>query len=183
MMAAAYSATVDRALATLTAHRILGHLQLIHGHFQHFTLSHVLLHLFHLLHHLAQRLGSRLAVALPPGVEPSIVVAEAGRIGQVELVDGGTEFLTVSSVVKTGLRAIPDRDVHEAVLTSADFEAAEAQLNDQGRPIIDFTLTPASVRASSRLTSPVNSIVPWRFVRGVRRMGQFTTRPSTVRQR
>ncbi len=87
--------------------------------------------------------GSRLAVSLPPGVEPSIVVAEAGRVGQVELVDGGTEFLTVSSVVKTGYRAIPDQDVHLAVLTSADFEAAEAQLNDQGRPVIEFALTPS----------------------------------------
>ena len=87
--------------------------------------------------------GNRLSVALPPGVEPSIVVAEAGRVGQVELVDGGTEFLTVSSVVKTGPRAIPDQEVHQAVLTSGDFKAAEARLNNQDRPIIDFALTPS----------------------------------------
>jgi preprotein translocase subunit SecD len=78
----------------------------------------------------------------PAGAEPSIVVAEAGRVGQVELVDGGTRFLTIGSMVKTGPGAIPDQDVYQALLTSTDFEAAEAQLGDKDRPIIKFTLTP-----------------------------------------
>lgn len=93
---------------------------------------------------LALAVGSnRLTVSLPSGVEPSVVVAEASRIGQVELVDGGAEFLTVSSMVKTGPRAIPDQGVYQAVLTSADFEAAEARLGDKGRPVIEFVLTSA----------------------------------------
>jgi preprotein translocase subunit SecD len=58
-------------------------------------------------------------------------------------VDGGTEFLSIGSRVKTGAQAIPDREVYQAVLTSADFETVEAQLTDRGRPIIKFTLTPA----------------------------------------
>jgi preprotein translocase subunit SecD len=87
--------------------------------------------------------GKSGAVSMPPSVKPSDVVAEANRIGQVELVDGGTEFLTVNRMVKTGPRAIPGQDVHQAVLTSADFEAVEARLSDRGRPVIEFTLTPA----------------------------------------
>lgn len=85
---------------------------------------------------------SRLVVSLPPDAKPSIVVAEASRVGQVTLVDGGTEFLTIGSTVKTGPRAIPNQDVYQAVLTSADFEAVEARLGDKGRPVIEFTLTP-----------------------------------------
>ena len=87
--------------------------------------------------------GDHVAVSLPAGAEPSIAVAEASRIGRVELVDGGTEFLPLNRIVKTGLRAIPDQDVYQAVLTSTDFEAAEARLGDDGRPVIEFVLTPA----------------------------------------
>jgi preprotein translocase subunit SecD len=87
--------------------------------------------------------GDNVAVSLPTGAEPSIVIAEASRIGRVELVDGGTEFLPLSRMVKTGPRAIPDQDVYQAVLTSSDFEAAEARLRGDGRPVIEFVLTPA----------------------------------------
>lgn len=87
--------------------------------------------------------GNQLVVSLPAGVEPSVVVAEASRVGQVEIVDGGTEFLSVGSTVRTGPRAIPDQSVYQAVLTSAAFEALEAKLTDKGRPSIKFTLTPA----------------------------------------
>jgi preprotein translocase subunit SecD len=87
--------------------------------------------------------GNRLAISLPANAEPSIVVAEASRVGQVELVDCGTQFLTINRTVKTGHQAIPDQGVYQAVLTSADFEVAEARLRDTGRPSIEFTLTPA----------------------------------------
>ncbi len=87
--------------------------------------------------------NNRLAISLPSNTEPSIVVAEASRVGRVELVDGGTEFLPLNRMVETGPRAIPDQDVYEAVLTSADFEVAEAKLKDGGRPAIDFVLSPA----------------------------------------
>jgi preprotein translocase subunit SecD len=84
---------------------------------------------------------NHLVISLPTDVEPSVAVAAASRVGQVELVDGGTEFLPIGSVVKTGLRAIPDQNVYEAVLTSADFEAANARLKQDGRPVIEFILT------------------------------------------
>ena len=87
--------------------------------------------------------GDSVAVTLPTGAEPSIAVAEASRIGRVELVDGGTEFLPLNRMVKTGLRAIPDQEVYQAVLTSSDFEAAEARLGEDGRPVIEFVLTPS----------------------------------------
>lgn len=85
--------------------------------------------------------GSQLTVSPPTGVEPSILVAEASRVGQVEVVDGGTQFLTISSMVRTGPHPNPDQDVYQAVLTSTDFEAAEARLSSRGRPVIQFTLT------------------------------------------
>ena len=87
--------------------------------------------------------GNHLVVSLPAGVEPSIVIAEASRVGQVEIVDGGTEFLSVGSTVRTGPRAIPDQGVYQVVLTSAAFEAIEANRTDKGRPSITFTLTSA----------------------------------------
>ncbi len=87
--------------------------------------------------------GDRLVVSLPPGAEPSIVIAEAGRVGQVEVVDGGTQFLPVGDLVKTGPYAIPDQDTYQAVLSSADFLSAEAHLGDKGRPVIEFVLTAA----------------------------------------
>lgn len=87
--------------------------------------------------------SDRLVVSMPPGAEPSIAVAEASHIGRVEVVDGGTEFLTVGGLVKTGPHAIPDQDVYQAVLVSDDFIAADARLGDKGQPVIEFTLTPA----------------------------------------
>ncbi|GAB4530263.1 MAG: hypothetical protein Kow0063_08220 [Anaerolineae bacterium] len=86
--------------------------------------------------------GDGLLVSLPTGVEPALVLAAASRAGQVELVDGGTEFLPVDSVVQTGPRAIPDQNVYEVILTAADFEAAHARLKEDGRPVIEITLTP-----------------------------------------
>jgi preprotein translocase subunit SecD len=74
---------------------------------------------------------------------PAVGQVKLLSIGHVELVDGGTEFLTMESVVKTGPQPIPDRGVYQTVLTSADFEAAEARLGDKGHPVIDFRLTPA----------------------------------------
>jgi len=97
--------------------------------------------------------GNRLAISLPSDAEPSIIVAEASRVGRVELVDGGTEFLPLNRMVKTGPRAIPDQDVYELVLTSADFEVAEATLKDAGRPAIDFALSPAGDARLSAHTS------------------------------
>jgi preprotein translocase subunit SecD len=97
--------------------------------------------------------GDQLAVFAPASLASSVlssqglqeIVAETSRIGRVELVDGGTEFLTIESVVKTGPQPIPDRGVYQAVLTSTDFEAAEARLDDRpgSLPVIDFRLTPA----------------------------------------
>lgn len=87
--------------------------------------------------------GNRLAISLQSDAEPSIVVAEASRVGRVELVDGGTEFLPLNRMVATGPHALPDRNVYEVVLTSDDFEVAEAKLKDSGRPAIDFVLSPA----------------------------------------
>jgi preprotein translocase subunit SecD len=88
--------------------------------------------------------GDRIGVSLPPGGESLAILAEASRIGRVELVDGGTEFLAIGSLVQTGLQAIPDQATYQSVLTNADFVAAEARLGTKGRPVIDFTLTPAA---------------------------------------
>jgi len=85
----------------------------------------------------------RLVVALPPQGAPSVAVAEAGRVGRVEVVDGGTQFLPIGKTVKTGPRPIPDQNVYQTVLTGADFVTAEARLGEDGRPVIDFTLTAA----------------------------------------
>jgi hypothetical protein len=86
--------------------------------------------------------GKQLSIFLPPGVEPSLLLAEAGRVGCIELVDGGTQFLPIGSRVKTAAQPIPDQNVYQAVLTSRDFERVEAQLDDRHRPVIRFTLTP-----------------------------------------
>src|SRR5512136_2739004 len=88
--------------------------------------------------------GDRIGVSLPPGGESSAILAEASRIGRVELVDGGTEFLAIGSLVQTGPQAIPDQATYQSVLTSADFIAADARLGAKGRPVIEFTLTPAA---------------------------------------
>jgi hypothetical protein len=85
---------------------------------------------------------NHLIVSLPPSVEPYLLLAEASRIGYVELVDGGTEFLAVGALVTSGPQAIPDQDTYQAVLTSADFETAQAEVTQQGRPVIHFSLTP-----------------------------------------
>lgn len=87
--------------------------------------------------------GNNLIISLPTDAEPSVVVAEASRAGRVELVDGGTEFLPLGRAVKTGPNAIPSQDVYQAVLTSSDFEAAQARLGGDGRPVIEFVLTRA----------------------------------------
>jgi len=87
--------------------------------------------------------GDRLVVSRLPGIEPSMVVAEASRIGLVEVVDGGTQFLPIGDKVKTGPYAIPDQDVYQVVLTGADFVLADPRLGDKGRPVIQFALTPA----------------------------------------
>jgi preprotein translocase subunit SecD len=94
--------------------------------------------------------GNRLVVSLPLDAEPSVVIAEASRVGQAELVDGGAQFLTIGGIVKTGPQAIPNQGVYQAILTSADFETAEAQQGEDGRPVIEFTLTPAG---DARLTT------------------------------
>jgi preprotein translocase subunit SecD len=70
--------------------------------------------------------GNNLIISLSADTEPSAVVAEASRTGRVELVDGG-----------------PDQDVYRAVLSSLDFETAQARLGGHGRPVIEFVLTPA----------------------------------------
>jgi preprotein translocase subunit SecD len=88
--------------------------------------------------------GDRIGVSLPPGAQSSAILAEASRIGRVELVDGGTEFLAIGSLVQTGPQAIPDQATYQSVLTSGDFVAAEARLGAKGRPVIEFTLTPAA---------------------------------------
>jgi hypothetical protein len=87
--------------------------------------------------------GEQLSISLPPGVEPSLLLAEAGRIGRIELVDGGTQFLATGSRVKTAPQPNPDQNVYQAVLTNQDFETVQAQVNGQNRPVIHFTLTPA----------------------------------------
>ncbi len=97
--------------------------------------------------------GDRIGVSLPPGGESAAILAEASRIGRVELVDGGTEFLAIGSLVKTGPQAIPDQDTYQSVLTSGDFIAAEADLGTKGRPVIEFTLTSAADARLAALTA------------------------------
>jgi hypothetical protein len=94
--------------------------------------------------------GNRLSIFQPPGVEPSLLLAEAGRIGRIEVVDGGTQFLPIGGRVKTAAQPIPDQNVYQAVLTNQDFERVEAQLDDRHRPVIHFTLTP---QADARLAA------------------------------
>ncbi len=94
--------------------------------------------------------ANHLVFSLPADVEPSRLLAEASRVGQVELVDCGTEFLPLGRVVKTGPQAMPDQDTYKAVLTSLDFETAQAQVSEQGQPVIHFSLTPAG---DARLTA------------------------------
>ncbi len=88
--------------------------------------------------------GDRIGVSLPPGAQTAAILAEASRIGRVELVDGGTEFLAIGSLVQTGPQALPDQETYQSVLTSGDFVAAEARLGTKGRPVIEFTLTQAA---------------------------------------
>jgi preprotein translocase subunit SecD len=74
--------------------------------------------------------------------QPDIAVAGAARVGQVELVDTGTQFLPVGSKVKTGPHPIPEQGVYQVVLTESDFESVVAQLREDDNPVIKFTLTP-----------------------------------------
>ena len=46
--------------------------------------------------------GDRLVVSVPPELSQRRVVVEASRVGLVEIVEGGTEFLPVGSTVETG---------------------------------------------------------------------------------
>ena len=80
---------------------------------------------------------------MPPSAAETKPVVTAFEAARVELVDGGTEFLTVGDTVKTGPDAIPDQATYKAVLTGADFVAADTRLGNKGRPVIEFTLTPA----------------------------------------
>ena len=62
--ASALAILASFALARLTAHRVLGHLQLVHCRVEHLPLGHLLLHLLHLLHHLIHRRGGTFGIAL-----------------------------------------------------------------------------------------------------------------------
>jgi hypothetical protein len=85
--------------------------------------------------------SGRLVVSLPPEVPLHWIVEEAARIGRVEVVEGGTEFLPLGRHVRTGTSPRPELGVYEAVLSTAHFVAADAYLR-QGRPVIEFMLTP-----------------------------------------
>jgi preprotein translocase subunit SecD len=76
-------------------------------------------------------------------VKSASALAGEASVGQVELVDSGTQFLPVGSNVKTGPHPIPEQDVYQVVLTDSDFESVEAQLREEDNPVIEFTLTPA----------------------------------------
>jgi preprotein translocase subunit SecD len=86
---------------------------------------------------------ARLVVLGQAGGAAEQVLAAASQVGHVEVVDGGTEFLTVGSRVKTGPQPLPDQGVYEAVLDADQFMAAEAGMGASGRPVIKFSLTPA----------------------------------------
>ncbi|MCS7260748.1 MAG: hypothetical protein NZ765_08220 [Anaerolineae bacterium] len=85
--------------------------------------------------------GGRLEVRMAPGVSPRWLVREARRLGMIELVEGGTEFLPIGQHVRTGPVAQPDSDVYETVLTAHHFVMAEVALR-AGKPVIAFRLTP-----------------------------------------
>jgi hypothetical protein len=78
---------------------------------------------------------------VPPGVPASWLVTEAGHIGLVELVEGGTEFLPIGRRVKSGRVPQPELGIYESVLTAEHFVAAQAYLR-RGQPVIEFALTP-----------------------------------------
>ncbi len=87
--------------------------------------------------------GDRLVVSVPPELSQRRVVVEASRVGLVEIVEGGTEFLPVGSTVETGPWPSPDRGVYQVVLTAEHFVTAEARMGERDRPVIEFILTPA----------------------------------------
>ena len=82
-----------------------------------------------------------LVVTLPPEVPAQWLVTEAARIGSVEMVEGGTEFLPLGRHVETGPLPRPELGVYEAVLTQAHFVAADAHLR-RGQPVIEVVLSP-----------------------------------------
>jgi preprotein translocase subunit SecD len=86
---------------------------------------------------------ARLVVQGQAGGATEQVLAAATQVGHVEVVDGGTEFLTVGSRVKTGPEPLPDQGVYEVVLDAGQFLAADAGVGTSGRPVITFSLTPA----------------------------------------
>jgi hypothetical protein len=87
--------------------------------------------------------GNRLIVSIPPDVPVDWVVTEANRVGLVEIVEGGTEYVPLGSVVETGPQAEPANGVYQAVLEPDHFAAVDARLGKNGQPVIEFVLTPA----------------------------------------
>jgi SecDF, P1 head subdomain len=85
--------------------------------------------------------SGQLVVGLSPQVPPQWVVDEAMRVGQLEVVEGGTEFLPIGRRIRTGLSSQPELGVYETVLSAAHFVSADVHLR-QGRPVIEFMLTP-----------------------------------------
>ena len=86
--------------------------------------------------------GSRLIVNLPDELDADVLAGEAARIGRVELVEGGTEFLPIGAEIETSLRPDPERRIYQSVLASEHFAAARAEMGRNGRPLIAFVLTP-----------------------------------------
>jgi preprotein translocase subunit SecD len=86
--------------------------------------------------------GDQLILQTPPEVSSDWIVSEAGRVGLVEIVDGGTQYLPVGNRVKTGDQPRPQQGVYQAVLSSKHFVSADAFLNENGRPAIEYLLTP-----------------------------------------
>ena len=85
--------------------------------------------------------SGRLVMLLPPDVPEQWLVSEATRIGKVEVVEGGTEFLPIGRHVGTGAAPRPELGVYESVLSAAHFITADAYLR-HGQAAIEFVLTP-----------------------------------------
>ena len=85
---------------------------------------------------------NRLAVFSPAYPDAERLIETAAQVGRLELVDGGTEFLPLGSLVQTGPEPVPERNVYQVVVDAAHFETADAYIGSNGKPVITFRLTP-----------------------------------------
>jgi hypothetical protein len=97
--------------------------------------------------------GNRLIIRTSDESITDVLVAESGRVGRVELVEGGTEFLPIGALVVTGVRPDPQRNVYQSVLASEHFAEARAEMGRNGKPLISFSLTPTGADLFSAHTA------------------------------